>query len=203
MTIQPKAAEQQVQDYLSRFRRAMKDADPEVIDDISNEFESHLKEQIAAETSLTPERLAELFTTLGEPEVLAVQYRTEVLIKVASRSSSPLVVVRAVFRWATLSGLGIASLMTAVIGYGISISLLVSALLKPVFPDRVGVWYRFPYLQIGFTKDPTQYVDLMGWWIIPFGIVTGVLFFVATTRLMKYLMWTFGPSGYKKVNAVN
>ena len=198
MTIQPHEAEQQVQDYLAKFSRAMKDADPELVLDISNELKSHLKEQIEAETNLTTERLAELFANLGEPEVLAVQYRTEALIKQASYSSSPVVVIRAVFRWAMLSGLGIVSLVTAVIGYGLSFGWIGSAILKPFFPERVGLWVDFPTIHIGFNDGSSSYQELMGWWIIPIGLVAGTLFFIGTTKLMKFLMASYGPRTRKR-----
>jgi hypothetical protein len=108
----------------------------------------------------------------------------------AQATRSPLLLVRLVSLWATRSFEGIVALVLAVLGYAIALIGLGCALLKPFTPDRIGLWvervppddYSFQLGRVGV--PPSDAHELLGWYIIPLGLIVGALAFTATTRYL-------------------
>ena len=64
--------------------------------------------------------------------------------------------------------------------------LVVLAALKPFFPDHVGLWWNPPALfALGFVREPEPRFEILGWWIIPLGLLAGCLLWLGTSRLLR------------------
>lgn len=154
--------EQRLDAYLRELRtrlRGLADAG-----EIVEEIRSHVRDA-GADVGTTLERL-------GSPAELASLY-------IAERSNSPWLLVRSLSRWATLSIGGFFALIGLLMGYGLAISFFLAALIKPFAPDRTGLW-RLPGDEISLRMGlgglpPPGSEELIGWWIVPIGLVAGVL----------------------------
>ncbi len=107
----------------------------------------------------------------------------------AEVSRSPVRIIESLFRWASLSVAGFFVLLGAITGYGIGVAFLLAAALKPFHPQTAGLW-MVPggpdnlelSLRLGFRAVPMGSRDLLGWWIVPVGLVVGCGLVMLTTR---------------------
>ena len=114
----------------------------------------------------------------GSPEELASQYLTDDLLSRAQVSGSPWLFLQSLFRWASLSFVGLSMLTFSVIGYFLAGSFALCALLKPIHAQTAGLWllpdpedtYSFS-LRLGFSSPPAHGRELLGCWIVPLGLV--------------------------------
>jgi hypothetical protein len=92
--------------------------------------------------------------------------------------------------WATRSVEGIWALVVAFLGYGTALIALGCALLKPFTPERIGLWVRedatgdLSYQLGRVAMPPTDARELLGWYIVPLGLVVGALALTVTTRYL-------------------
>jgi hypothetical protein len=127
-------------------------------------------------------------TELGPPREVARMNVTERVVADLEMNRSPLRVLSAAVRLAGLSLYGFVALILSVSGYSIAAAFLVTAAIKPFMPTHAGLW-RLPdakddfSFSIGATDNP-QGQELLGWWIIPIGIVVGIG--------LGWLTWRFG-----------
>ena len=77
---------------------------------------------------------------LGPAEELAAQYRDGLLIRRASRSISPVLLLRASVRLATKGVFGVLVFLLGLFGYVIGANLVLTALVKPFLPEHTGLW---------------------------------------------------------------
>ena len=164
--------------YLRDLRRHLRDV-PDA-DDIVAEIRSHIDDA-------GPDVAATL-SRLGSPSYLAALYATD-------RGSSPLVLLRGLARWATVSIMGFAALAVVIAGYLLAISFLLAALIKPFAPHRTGLW-QFPggelSLRLGLlAPPPPQGVELLGWWIVPLGLAAGALVLAVTPWFGRWAVRRF------------
>ncbi len=91
------------------------------------------------------------------------------LIRQASRSLSPLVLLRGALRLATKGFFGMLVLFVGIFGYLMGGGLVLTALLKPIFPANTGMWFRDGRM-VGFgTQFPHIYPpahEVLGIWYI-------------------------------------
>jgi uncharacterized membrane protein len=104
-------------------------------EDILREITAHIRDSAEAGTPL-----ATILARLGTPAQLAAEYRDGQLISAASRSLSPVVLLRATLRVATKGITGVLVCLLGFIGYVTGISLLLTGILKPFFPSHVGIF---------------------------------------------------------------
>ena len=131
-------------------------------------------------------------TAIGSPEELASEYVTDSLLAGAEASRSPWRVLDGLFRWASLSVAGFLVLVTSMVGYFFGIVLMLCAALKALHPHTAGLW-AIPNggdvelsLRLGFGTPPTSGHELLGWRILPLGLVGGGALVVLTTR---FALW--------------
>jgi hypothetical protein len=78
------------------------------------------------------------------------------------------------------------------VGYMVSFAFVAIAVLKPIFPDNVGIRYvhGFPIgLGAHFPLEPGAELG-GGYWIVPFALFCGLGIFVGTHRgARKFLAW--------------
>ncbi len=113
-------------------------------------------------------------------------YVAETIVARAERSFSPWLILGGIFRWAALSSAGLLMLLGSLVGYALAASFSISALMKPFAPDSVGLWRLTESadsfsLKLGPGSPPSG-DELLGWWIVPLGLLIGAGLFLLTTR---------------------
>ena len=138
-----------------------------------------------------PEQLLHMVDTrlaaLGTPEELASRYRTEELLKRAQMSRSPAFLLRSVTRWGLLSLVGILVFAVSVFGYLIGGGLSILGVLKVISPSTTGLYGQFTASSWGLSFNsggqPAPGVhELLGWWLLPIGLLLGPVLFFLTFR---------------------
>jgi hypothetical protein len=190
----PGDAQQKIEAYLGRLRQLLRGMNSEDANEIVEELRSHIAEKAAASGQVTAAGVDAALTLLGTPEELATQYTTDALLARAEVSRSPLRILESLFRWASLSIAGFLVLLTSIVGYFLGGALMLCAVLKTIHPHTAGLW-AFPNgadtefsLRLGFGTPPLGGRDLLGWWIVPVGLIVGCGLVMLTTR---FALWCF------------
>lgn len=182
-------AERKIEAYLLQLRASLRGVSGDEVRDIIEEMRSHIVEKSTVHGELNSNAVAAALARLGTPKTLATEYLTGALLAKAEVSRSPWHVLNSLFRWASLSIGGFFVLVGALVGYFVGGALLLCALLKPFHPQTAGLW-KIPSgndvelsLRLGFGPQPPQGHELLGWWIVPIGLVVGCGLIVITTRV--------------------
>jgi hypothetical protein len=185
----PPDAQQKIESYLARLRQHLRGLHAEDAREIVEELRSHITDKAAASGEITPAGVDAALALLGAPEELASQYTTNDLFTRAEVSRSPLRILESLFRWASLSIAGFLVLLTAIVGYFLGGALMWCAVLKLIHPQTAGLWV-FSHgddieisLRLGFGSPPVGGRDVLGWWIVPLGLVVGCGLVLLTTHL--------------------
>ena len=182
-------ASEQLESYLNRVRENLRGLDPAEVSEILQELRSHVMDFVAGDMS--DARVAVALEKLGDPQEIA---RLNMSMRVAVQSldrRSPVGVFQAVVRLARLSVRGAFTLFISLLGYAFAASWLITALAKPLSPQRVGLWY-LPgkagdlSLSLGSHSGSVAGHDLLGWWIVPVGLLVGVAAGYLTYRYDLY-----------------
>jgi uncharacterized membrane protein len=217
------ASQTKVDRYLDELRRGLRALPADHAQDIVNEIRSHIYDASRlAEEPTTDAGVAAALKRLGSPTALASTYVDSTVsnstvidstygdstnaawnpfAKVVHRSS-PLLLVRSALRWVSLSVVGLFGLIAVLAAYGLAAVFALCALAKPFSPDSAGLWKisaDHVSLQLGIGDPPTAAgaQELLGWWIIPVGlIVAAFLSWLATKVLLRALrMFNRGRRG--------
>ncbi|HSC07686.1 MAG TPA: hypothetical protein VLD59_12745 [Steroidobacteraceae bacterium] len=184
------SSEREMESYLKQLRTSLRALPADQVEDIVREIRSHLIDSAGTSAAGDGRQVNEAIARLGDPAALASAYVMDHLALNAQATRSPLLLLRLVSLWATRSFEGIVALVLAVLGYAIALIGLGCALVKPFTPDRIGLWvehvppddYSF---QLGrVAMPPSDAHELLGWYIIPLGLIVGALAFTATTRYL-------------------
>jgi uncharacterized membrane protein len=158
----------------------------DIVRDAVREIESHLRERILAADGSPDERAAleRILGELGPPIRVAQAYSAERTIDEAVATGRIVPMARAVGQLASTTVTGFFAALGLLAGYLAAFALLAIAVLKPIFPNNVGVQYvrGFP---VGFGAHfPLQPgVELHGGYaIIPVFLACGLGIFVVTHR---------------------
>lgn len=178
-----------LESYLSRVRHNLRGLAPAEVSEILQELRSHVMDFVAGD--MTDARVALALEKLGDPLEIA---RLNMSMRVAAQSldrRSPVGVLKAIVRLARLSMRGAFTLLISLIGYAFAASWLITALAKPFSPQRVGLWF-LPgksgdlSLSLGSHSGSTAGHDLLGWWIVPVGLLVGMAAGYLTYRYDLY-----------------
>lgn len=179
--------------YLARLRAALTGMTLAEREDIVEEIRMHIRERYGdGETNVDA-----VLAGLGPAEELAQQYRTGLLLQQAGRSISPLLILRATLRWAMTGVEGVVVFFIAIFGYLTGVGFLLLALLKPLFPERTGLWVGPRVFDFSFRMGllplyPSATVhEVLGWWFIPVCLVLGSLTVLLTTKVIQFLTKRF------------
>jgi hypothetical protein len=210
----PSASDTQAIDlYLARLGKGLRRLAAPEREEIVEEIRGHILDRLEAADGASG--VPEVLRAVGDPGELASQYRTDWLLRRAARSRSPWLLLRTTARWAGQGAAGVFALLVSLLGYGSALVCYVSAVAKPLFPDRIGVWLtpgptvtvgywsgRLPSELLGLslrpplgfvvfgTFGPTQgpVHEIAGLWLIPAGIVAGFVCAAATTWCVRGLI---------------
>ena len=91
--------------------------------------------------------------------------------------------------------------LIAFLGYGTGLAMLLSGMLKPIFPKQTGLWIGPGIFHFGihntdgnvggvglllYTRGPAH--ELLGWWYIPVTLVISTLLIWGTTLFLRKLI---------------
>lgn len=186
-------AKEKIDIYLSRVRKCLPGIDERDIREIVEELRSHILEKAESGGEASTAQVDAVLAALGSPEELANEYLTDNLLARAETSRSPWHIVAIFTRWASLSFAGFFVLVGSVIGYFLGIVFILVAILKPFHPQSAGLWL-LPNgaggddvsLRLGFGSVPPAGRDMLGWWIIPLGLLVGCAVITLNTR---FALW--------------
>lgn len=187
------AAQQRIENYLKQVRQRLRGMREEQLIEITVELRSHILERASRGGELTIEGVNAALEAIGSPEELAREYLTDAVLARAEISRTPLRLLDSLFGWATISVAGFVVLMVTICGYFLGVVFLLVAFMKPFHPATAGLWALRDRtgdvelsIRMGATGAPSSGHDLLGWWIIPLGMVAGCGLVVGTTR---FALW--------------
>ena len=184
----PEKLQQRIDSYLMQLRRSLGELPPDEVSEILKEIRGHILERAEASGELTEERLVAILKALGSPEQIAPLYQADALVARARSSLSPRVVMRGIHRWSTLSIWGFVLFVLGIVGYATGAALTLSGVLKIFAPSQIGAWVGpHEILNIGVTSDPAAR-DVLGWWLVPVGLIGGPALIIATTRALRWTL---------------
>jgi hypothetical protein len=183
--------------YLEQLRAGLGGVDDGEVREIVEELRSHILEKAAGGDGDVHAVLA----ALGSPEELAGRYLTDSLLARAAGSRSPVRLLRSLSRWASLSLAGFFVLLGSAVGYFTGGVCILVALCKPFHPKNAGLWtYRDAAgdlgisVRLGYGNAPGVGADLLGWWIVPVGLVVGCGLVMLTTHCALWCVNTYRKS---------
>ena len=177
--------ESRVRGYLYVLERSMRSSvSAALATDAVREIDSHIRESVVESNGMPDEReaLEAILRRLGSPQAVARAYSLELVIEEAAVSGRFVAVVRSLFH---VAATGVAAFVTALVlftGYAIGIGFAAVALLKPIFPQNVGVWTRNGMVRSFGAEFPAPAGQELagGYWIIPISLVAAMVVLVAT-----------------------
>jgi len=166
----------QLDAYLEQVRRQLRGLPRPEAEETVRELRSHVLDRTSGD--LSPASLQPALAALGDPGDLA---RLNATARVAARgahSRSPWTIFATIARLARISLGGACALFVSLFGYMIAGAWILAAVVKPFWPGHVGLWrlkdahdaYAF---SLGVVSKAPAAVELLGWWIIPIGLVVG------------------------------
>jgi uncharacterized membrane protein len=208
-----------IEEYLEHLRKALGEVPAPERDEIVEEIRSHIAGRIEAEGGMQEQVINQILRAVGDPKELASEYKTEAILRRAAKSKSPWVLLRSTLRWAMTGIVGFIAFALTLTGYGCAAVCYLCALLKPIFPARIGLWLgpehtltlgywngRFSATEVygiavrppasfglgtlSATQGPVR--ELLGGWLFPVALLCGLLFVMATTSFTRWSISKFG-----------
>jgi uncharacterized membrane protein len=179
--------ESRINGYLFVLERSLKTFLPaDVARDAVREIESHLRERVLSADGAPNERdaLEKILAELGPPLRVAQAYSTERTIDEAVTTGRFVPMLRAVGHLALTTVTGFFAALGLLVGYLVSFAFVAIAVLKPIFPNNVGVVFMrgFPIGVGAQFPVPPGTVLGGGYWVIPVSLFLGLSIFVAMQR---------------------
>ena len=174
---------QSIAAYLAALRLQLAPITLSEREEILREIAAHIRDSFEAGTPIDT-----VLSRLGTPAQLAAEYRDGQLIRTASRSVSPLVLLRATLRLTTKGITGIIVFVLAIFGYTVGATLFLTGILKAIFPAYTGVWVANGHFvnsgTLGSIPQPPAH-DILGWWYLPIALIIGSGLTVLTTMAIR------------------
>ena len=177
-------AEMQIDSYLTALRTHLGPLTIAEREEIVLEIGAHVRDS-AEESGASVETI---LARLGPADELAAQYRDGLLIRQASRSISPVKLLRATLKLATKGVSGVVVFFLAIFGYAIGAGLVLTALVKPLLPANTGVWFNgdhFTSSGVLFPPPAPPAHEVLGVWYIPIALIIGSLILLFTTWAIR------------------
>jgi len=171
-----------IERYLDRVRGFLHGIPKSDIDEIILELRGHIDERSGAAN----DPLAAL-ESLGDPAVLAREYRTNRVTTQAECTASPIAVLHSLVLLRRGSFSGWFVLVLAAFGYAWAFALGGASIEKLLSPHDVGLWYgpgvhSMPRIMVD-GPGPAGSRELLGLWFVPLGLATGCILFFLTRQL--------------------
>ncbi len=185
-------AQKRIEEYLGTLRGLLRGVNEQDTHEFVEELRSHIQDKISSSGEMTPVVVEEVLAALGNPAELAREFRTSVLLIGAEKSNSPIQILPILFRWTSLSLTGLFVSLGAIGGYFVGGVLFICAMLKPFYPDTAGLWAFHDVtgdlnlsLRLGSANPPASAHELLGWWIVPIGVLLAFGLVLSTSRIAR------------------
>jgi Protein of unknown function (DUF1700) len=178
--------------YLKSLRRELRELLDEDAEEIVEEIRTHVFDKTSGDES--PDAVTATLAALGTPQELAERYRTQELLERARLARSPKYVMRAVRRWAGLSVMGLLIFALSAVGYCLGGALFSLGVLKLLHPGTTGVYGTWTDHDRSFnwqSGGPNKPGELLGWWLVPVGILIGGGLLLLTFRFGNWSIRRF------------
>jgi uncharacterized membrane protein len=177
------AAAQPIAAYLADLRSQLAPIAPAEREEILREITAHIRDSAEMGTPIDT-----VLARLGTPAELAAEYRDSQLIRAASSSFSPVLLLRATLRLATKGATGILVFFAAVFGYAFGVGLFITGILKALFPAYTGLWVVGRHLAalgtLGHLPQPPMH-EILGNLYMPLAFFIGATVTVLTTVAIR------------------
>lgn len=188
--------EARIRGYLYMLLSSLRSFLPgDIAKDAVREVESHIRERVEQVEYQPDERLAleRLLEGLGSPTKLAQIYAAEMTIEEAVTTGRAASVARALWHGAGTTVGGFFTALGLLVGYLAGVSFLGIAVLKPVFPENVGlvVVDGMPIAFGAIFPIPAGGELVGGYWIIPVSVLMGLSILVGTHKLARKAILSF------------
>ena len=176
------AAMAHLETYLAQVRRYLKGLSEPEVREVLLELRAHVLDKV--EGNLTPAAVEAALAALGSPREVGLANVTGRVAAVMEKDRGFFAVLAAVVRLAGLSLTGFCLFLGSLVGYSMALGLLFVAIMKPFRPSEVGFWHSGDNWVLGSTSHAPHARELLGWNIIPIGVIGGLA--------VGYLTWLFG-----------
>lgn len=180
--------ESRVRGYLYVLERSLRaSASPALAADAVREVESHIRERVAESSGMPNEReaLEAILLRLGTPATVARAYSLELIMEEAAVGGRIVAVFRSLFHAAATGVRGFVTALLLFLGYASAAAFISIAVLKPIFPDNVGLWLDQGVSLGGRFPAPAGVTPLGGYWIIPICLGAGFGLLIVTHRIAR------------------
>jgi len=189
-------SEKAIEAYLAALGRQLRELTDEDARDIVAEIRIHILDKTSDEAPAEAAALKtrETLDALGTPEELANKYCTEEMLARGRAARSPAYLVRSVGRWALLTMGGILVFSISVVGYCLGGWLFVLGILKLHDPTHTGAYGTWNDHDMNFrwqSGAPNTPDELLGWWLVPIGLIVGGALLLLTFRFGNWSIRTF------------
>jgi uncharacterized membrane protein len=137
------SGESRVRGYLYVFERSLRSfLAPKVATDAVREVESHIRDAVAQTGDVPNEldALERILMRLGPPMKVAQAYSLELVMDEAETTGRLGPVFRSLFQSAATGITAFFGAFGLFAGYAIGLACIAVAILKPIFPENVGIW---------------------------------------------------------------
>jgi len=176
--------------YFRRVNRCSKTLDKDQQKELQLEIQDHLYESFKQETGDSEAvRLLNAIDKIGDPEEYIKPMVADRLLSSASRTLNPKTILKGLY-YNIFEGIKhLFVSLFYVMGYLTAITFGSLAILKIFFPKNVGFFiYRSGGHAFGVIGDPINVrTEILGYWIIPIGIVLSLLLYFSLTRSLRVL----------------
>jgi len=173
--------------YIQRLQYLLRRINKEEKEEMLLEIKGHLLESFQQDPAESEEeRLLNAIDRMGEPEKFLRPLIADKYMNRASRTLSPKDVIKGLY-FSLFTGLKKAFVSFFLgLGYIIVCVLVLIAVLKPFFPNHVGlILFNNGSMTAGISTNSSGVrIDYLGYWVIPIAIGLAVLIY---TGLTKYL----------------
>jgi uncharacterized membrane protein len=182
------SGESRVRGYLYVFERSLRSfLAPKVAADAVREVESHIRDAVAQAGDAPDEldALERILTRLGPPMKVAQAYSLELVMDEAQTTGRLGPVFRSLFQTAATGITAFLGAFALFTGYSIGLASIAIAILKPIFPENVGIWmhHGVPVAAGGMFPPPASgrgWTMTGGYAIIPLFFGLGLVLLVVT-----------------------
>ena len=175
--------ESRVRGYLYILERSLKTFLPAAdAVDAAREVESHIRERIGETPAAADEKAAveRVLDELGSPLRVARAYSLELSAKEAVATGRVGPIARSLLQMAGLGVRGFLGALAIFVGYSVALGFLAIAVLKPIFPDNVGLFISDGWPAFGAQFPAEGAGPYGGYAIVPISIAIGLAILVGT-----------------------
>jgi hypothetical protein len=177
-------AERKLNDYLAEVKAGLRALSPNLTEEIIRELRSHVNECAEVDCELTEEGVAAALARMGPPAALAAVYVAECGECSGKPPRSPSRKARNLAGWVAAGPAGVFLVSGSCLGYFLAAALTLCSIRKLFAPDRAGLWSLSDglSLRMGFGAPTPDGTELLGWAIVPLGVLTGISLLFITAR---------------------